>query len=68
MISEHAPEDKITFLKKYAKQKEEEERKEISVPEVKSIDIEKVSKMNRQNVLRKQKELAERKIITGDGR
>lgn len=68
VISEHAPEDKITFLKKYAKQKEEEERKEISVPEVKSIDIEKVSKMNRQNVLRKQKELAERKIITGDGR
>lgn len=68
VILEHAPEDKIAFFKRYAKQKEKEEKKEIAVPEVKSIDVKKIAKLNRQNVLRKQKELAERKIITGDER
>ncbi len=68
VILEHAPEDKLAFFKKYAKKKEEEEKDERAVPNVKSIDVEKITKQNRQNVLRKQKELAERKIITGDER
>lgn len=68
VILEHAPADKLAGFKEYAKQKEEEEKREVAIPKVASAEIEKIVKQNRQNVLRKQKELAERKIITGDER
>lgn len=67
-ILEYAPQDKMNFLRKYIEEKRIEEQSNISVPNVKTATAIKQSTDTRQDILRRQDELTEKNIITGEER
>jgi hypothetical protein len=67
-IIEYAPKDKIDFLRHYIKQRQLEEKENISIPNINTSTIREQSTTNRQNILRRQAKLKEENIITGEER
>ena len=67
-ILEYAPQDKMNSLRKYIEEKRIEEQSNISVPNVKTATAIKQSTDTRQDILRRQDELKENNIITGEER
>ena len=67
-ILEYAPQDKMNLLRKYIEEKRIEEQSNISVPNVKTDTAIKQSTDTRQDILRRQDELKEKNIITGEER
>lgn len=67
-ILEYAPQDKMNFLRKYIEEKRIEEQSNIAVPNVKTATAIKQSTDTRQDILRRQDELKEKNIITGEER
>ena len=67
-VLEYAPQDKMNLLRKYIEEKRIEEQSNISVPNVKTATAIKQSTDTRQDILRRQDELKEKNIITGEER
>ena len=67
-ILEYAPQDKMDLLRKYIEEKRIEKQNAISVPNVKTTTVIKQSADIRKDILRRQDELKQKNIITGEER